>query len=274
MARSGRYNAPVDLTVDLDTYRRSDGTCQAELLVPQLELKAPNAITVERTGGGSRSYAADAAYRKRRGTITDKATLDLLTDDDCGLHASWRVHTNVDGAGANYPSMPIDLAANPDLIDAWLLCRPGSRVQRTNQPTIAGLGTIDQVIDNGSETLGPRAWIANLDTSPAAVWQVGVYDSASYLVDAATTTVGGSGLTTSTTSVVFSSTNKDDTWYTTGGYQVTVNGEDMTVVTMGAQTGSGPWTQTATVIRGVNGVNKAHPAGTPIHVKSPLRWAL
>ncbi len=273
LPRPARYNAPVDLTIDLAAYNYSDGTDSAEVLVPTLDLKTPNWWTVTRTGGGSGSYAADAAYRKRRGTIQDQKTLDVLYDADCGQHAAWRTHVGVDGQGANYETASIDLAANPDLIDDWLLCRPGSRIQRTNAPTVAGVGTIDQVIAGYTQTVGPRAWVVVPSTSPAVVWQVGVYDSASFLVDAATTTVG-TVLGTGTTSVVFSSTNKDDAWSTTPGYTVTVNGEDMTVTAIGAQTGPGPWTQTATVTRAVNGVSKSHPAGTPIHVKSPLRWAL
>lgn len=274
--RASRYNRPVDLTVDLATYARSEGTGQDEVLQPHLDVGAANVWAVERTSGGSRSYAAPAGYRQRRGTVADKATLDLLYDEDAGPHAQWRVHMGVDGRGAHYPQMSLDLAANPDLIDDWLVCRPGSRVQRLNQPTVAGLDTIDQVIDTASETISPRSWIAEVATSPAVVWQVGVFDDTSggSLLDAATTTVGVD-LDAVDTSVVFSSTDRFDVWETVAvGYLVDVGPEVMQVTAMGAQSGSGPWTQTATVVRGVNGVTRAHAAGTEIHVSRPLRPAL
>lgn len=272
LPRTARYNQTPALTVDLATYRRLDDTDQADILVPQLESRASNYWTVNRAGGSSGTFAADPAYRKRRGTIVEEVTIDALTDTVLADHAAWRTHLNVDYTGAFYPTIQVDLAANPGLIDAWLQCAPGSRVQRLNQPTIAGVGTIDQVIDGFSETIGPKLWRAEIAGSPAEVWNVGVYDTGLY--DAATTTVGGAGLTASATSVTFSSTNKGDTWSTTPGYKVLVNGERMVVTAMGAQTGSGPWTQAATVTRSDNGVVRAHPAGTQIHVDNPLRWAL
>jgi hypothetical protein len=272
LPRTARYNQPVALTVDLATYRRSEGTDQGEVLVPQLESRLANYWTVTRASGSSGTYAADLAYRKRRGTIAEEVTLDVLTDDVLESHAAWRVHKNVDYDGAWYPSAPVDLAANPALVDTWLTCDIGSRIQRLNQATIAGLDTIDQVVEGFTETIGPKLWQVEVSAAPAQVWDVGVYDTDLY--DAATTTVGGGGITSSATSVVFSSTDKGDTWSTVGGYKVLVNGERMVVNSMTAQTGSGPWTQTASVTRADNGIAKAHPAGTPVHVDNPLRWAL
>lgn len=269
---SARYNQPVALTVDLATYARSGDTDQADVLVPQLESRLANYWTVKRHLGSEGTYAADADYRARRGTIVEEVTIDALTDDVLESHASWRTHRNVNFTGAFYPSTPVDLAANPDLIDDWLWSDIGSRIQRTNQPTIAGLETIDQVLEGISETLGPKLWQVEAAGAPAQVWDLGVYDTDLY--DAATTTVGGAGLNTTATSVTFSSTDIGDTWSTTPGYKVMVDGERWVVTAMGAQSGSGPWTQAATVTRSDNGIVKSHVAGTPIHVENPLRWAL
>jgi hypothetical protein len=174
LPRSQRYNAGVDLTVDMHTYQYT-GSSGDDVLVPKLDARGPNFWTVKRTNGSSATAAADATYRARRGTIRESATLDILNDSDCAEHASWLVHLYTDGDQANYPQLSLDLAANPGLLDAYLRLRIGSRVQRTNQPTIAGLGTIDQVIDQMSETIVPRqaggpSWTATLDCSQGDLW--------------------------------------------------------------------------------------------------------
>lgn len=176
LPRAARYNQDAALTVDLSTYARSGDTAPGDVLVPQLDSRAANYWTVTRTNGGEGSYAADAAYRARRGTINEQITLDLLRDEDTDDHASWRVHTAVDALDANYPAVPVDLAANPALIDDWLDCDIGSRVQRTNQPTIAGLGVIDQVIDGYTETIAPDKWQVVASGVPAKVWDIAVVD--------------------------------------------------------------------------------------------------
>lgn len=233
LPRSGRYNAAVALTVDMSTYRHSDGTNPTDVLVPKLDARGPNYWTIKRVGGSEATAAAPTAYRKRRGTIRDSATLDLLHDADCAQHAGWRTHLFTDGQQANYPALTLDLAANPGLIDDYLPLKHGDRVQRTNQPAVAGLGVIDQVVDQMSETIVPRtadggpAWTANLDTSPATVWQVGVFDT--QLWDSTSTTlaadVAGGG-----TVLGFSTALKGDVWSTADSpIAVTVSGQSTTV---------------------------------------------
>jgi hypothetical protein len=271
LPRSARYNRPVALTVDMDTYCRSGSTDPADVLVPKLGNRGPNLITVERRNGSQATAAAPKQLRDRRGTVSDKVTLDLLYDSDLAPHAQWRAHLNVDGSGPNYPGMQIELHANPGLIDDWLTCGLGSRVQRTNQPTIAGVGTIDQVIDGITETFTARqsstgpSWTVTLDTSPADVWDVGVWDTS--LADSGSTTLNAPRDATQT-SWVFKTALPGDVWSTTEvPYPITVEGEDLTVTAMGAVSGTAPnLLQTATVVRSVNGVVKAHGAGAEIHV--------
>lgn len=231
-ARTGRYNQDPTLVVDMATYAYSAGTDPAEVLVPKLDARGANVWTVERTAGSSATHGAAAAYRERRGTIADKAVLDVLYDADCAPHAQWRTHLSVDGQGANYPTAPLDLAANPDLVDDWLLCRIGSRVQRTNQPTIAGTDIIDQIIDGYAETFTPRnaggpAWTAALDTSPAQVWQVGVYGDTRW--DSASTTLGVAAAA-GASPLVLSTTSVGDIWsVTTAPIEASCFGEQFTV---------------------------------------------
>jgi len=183
--RSNRYGRAAQVVVDMTTYRVTDGTEPTAVLVPRLDPRGANQWTVARHLGSEATFAADKAYRDRRGTIADKAELDVLLDTDCPPHAQWRTHLSVDGAGANYPTMGLDLLANPGLVDDWLLCRIGSRVRWDNQPTVAGVGSVDQILDGITETIVPReaggpAWSAALNCSPAQVWDVSVWDEAMF----------------------------------------------------------------------------------------------
>lgn len=255
--RTNRYNRAVALTVDMSTYRYSKGTDPKEVLVPKLDARGPNSWTVERTNGSAATYAADAAYRLRRGTINDKATLDVLYDSDTAPHAQWRTHLNVDGQGANYPNLVIDLAANPGLIDGWLVCTIGSRMQRTNQPTIAGIGTIDQIIDGMSETITPKqvggpGWVATLDTSPASVWNTGVWDSATSLWQPANTTPS---VLVTTTATSWSMNSNGEPWITGAVSLRAKLGAEQVLITNISGSGSA-WTFTVT--RSVNGVVASH----------------
>lgn len=266
LPRAMRYNQPVALTIDMATYRRSDDTDQGAVLVPQLDSRATNYWTVTRALGSSGTAAAPAAYRQRRGTIAEEVTVDVLYDADLHDHASWRTHLSVDAAGANYPSVLLDLAANPGLVDSWLSCTIGSRVQRTNQPVIAGIGTIDQVIVGISETFSPTSWQATLTCTPGDVWDVAVYDGTTRRQDSASTVTNAS-YAPGVTSVVFKTTAVGDLWSTTSTpYDCICLGERFTVTAMGAASGTGPYLQTATVTRAVNGVAKTLTAAAEIHM--------
>jgi len=58
-------------------------------------------------------------------------------------------------------------------------------------------------------------------------------------------------------------------------YEVVIGPERLRVTAMSAPagTGSGPRTQDATVVRGVNDVVTAHPAGSSVRLADPVRWA-
>lgn len=272
LPRAIRYNAPVALTIDLADYKYSSGTDPADVLVPQLDSRGANSWTIQRTNGSTGSYAADAAYRQRRGTIAEERTLDVLTDDTLDDHAAWRTHVNVDGRGANYPAIPVDLAANPDLIETYLACDIGSRVQRLNQPTIAGAGTIDQVIEGVTETISPTVWQATLAATPGTVWDVFVVEDDRRGKAGTDATITHASATSSATTITIDVT-EGPRWTTDAG-EMPINisavetGEDMQVTAISGT--SNP--QTLTVVRSVNGISRAIPAGTAIIITdaSPL----
>jgi hypothetical protein len=94
--------------------------------------------------------------------------------------------------------------------------------------------------------------------------------------DSRTSTLSAAVAATAGTMVV-TFTDPTDAWSTTGApYDWVLAGERVTVTAMGAMSGSGPYSQTATVRRSVNGVLKAQTAGTPIHMHpdQQARYAL
>ena len=271
LARSARYSPPVALSIDLATYARSADTDQGDILVPQLDSRAPNLWTVQRHLGSTGSYAAPIEYRKRRGTIGQEVTVDVLTDAELDGHAAWRVHLAVDALDAYYPAVPLDLAANPDLITAWLACRPGSRVQRLNQPTIAGLGVVDQLIDGWSETIGPRTWQVSIAASPAKVWDVAVADQPLGKADTDGTTIRAANATATSLLVDVLAGPR----WTTDPAQMPLlislgTGEEIRVTAISGTSNPQTWT----AVRSLNGVVRAVPADTPARLTLPALSSL
>ena len=103
-----------------------------------------------------------------------------------------------------------------------------------------------------------------------------VYDDTRKRYDSRTSTLNTS-YSAGATSMVVRFTDIRDAWSTTSEpYDWIVSGERITITSMGAVTGSGPWTQTATVTRSVNGVVKAQVSGAPVHMhpEQQARYAL
>ncbi len=272
LPRAQRYNRPVALTIDLTSYKRSRDTGQEDILVPELDSRAANYWTVERTLGAEGSFAAPAGFRARRGTIGEKITLDVLRDEDTVQHAAWRVNRAYNARDAHYPSMPIDLAANPDLIGDWLAVTIGSRIARTGQPSIAGLGVIDQTVDQITTTVSPTTWQVQVQASPAKVWDVAIAGDAS--LGKADTDSSTFRAATSTATTLLIDVLAGPRWTTDPAempiYVTLATGEQ---VRIDAITGtSNP--QTATVVRGMNGIQKTVPASTGFWLTSPARAAL
>lgn len=111
-----------------------------------------------------------------------------------------------------------------------------------------------------------------LSCEPDDMFVVGVYDSSrrdsSSTTLAAAAEIGQTSL--SLTTAVYS-----DRWSTTAvPYDLTIAGERCTCTGMTAAAGTGPWTQTATVVRARNNIRKRLPAGAEVHLADRVRYAL
>lgn len=168
-----------------------------------------------------------------------------------------------------YPSITIDLVANPGLIAAVVALRPGQLVQITGlEPDPVRVHVLSI-----AQTIGAIARTATITTLPAEVYDAGVYDAAGTLYDSGSTTLA-SGATTTATSLAITTADAREVWPTSGfPYVWKIAGERMNVTGMTAGVGTGPVTQTATVTRSINGVVKTLPAGAEIHLADPKRYA-
>jgi hypothetical protein len=134
-----------------------------------------------------------------------------------------------------------------------------------------------------TETIGTHSRSIVFTCAPDRQFEVAVYtaDGATLTptvrrYDSATTTLA-EAITTTETLWDITTVGEGDVWSTTSEpYDWIVNGERVTVTSMTAAAGSGPYTQTATVTRSVNGVVKTHSSGDAIrmHPDQQARYAL
>lgn len=265
--RGARYNAPVSLTLDW-----SDGDLAEAPQPTDDDQRLRTRWTVSRTGGSEAAYESSAGVAKW-GRIIDSVEINNYDDRRLAWQAMFRTAlTTVDEL--RWPTIELDLVAHPEFIPAVLGLRPGSRIRITNPKSqVAGI-TIDLVVEGVKHELGRYVWDVELACSPASPWQIGVWSSSSSLWSASTTTVQ-SAVAPGVTTFNISTTSRWEKWSTTAsGYQWDLAGETVTVQSVGAATGSGPYVQAVTVLRAQNGISKTIPAGTRPRMLLGAKWAL
>ncbi len=109
-------------------------------------------------------------------------------------------------------------------------------------------------------------------TVPDQQYDVGKWDATDSRWDSKTSTIAAASRTAASWTIT--TTNAGDVWSTTTPYDLIASGERVTVTAMSAVSGTGPYVQTATVKRSMNGVAKDQTAGTPVHAWTPGEWAL
>lgn len=173
--------------------------------------------------------------------------------------------------GTRYPELTVDLVANPGLVAA------ASAVDVGDLITVDGLEP-DQVrvyVVGITERVGGFTRTITFTCKPDQQFEPATY-TGTKRYGSATSTLNA-GVTSTAVTMVVTFTNVRDAWSTTAvPYAWNVAGERVTVTAMGAVTGTGPWTQSATVTRSVNGVVKAQLAAAPIqvHTSQLARYAL
>lgn len=234
-----RYNRPVDLTVDLATYRTASGTGR-QVLQPVLDdQRYRNRWVVDRANGSQ----AIADLSNGGLVYEDSTTANVATDAQVADQASWRVYR--DSIVANrYANAPIDLGANTALIDDWLAVVPGlGRIVRTGLPATHFADDVDEMVDGTSETLERRRWTAQYNGSPAAAYTVGVWDddtlgkwdTAGSELHTAVNSSATSWDVATTVGPLWTTDNTEDGWdWWVGGERVTVTDVAASTITYGA----------------------------------------
>lgn len=259
LPRGARVNPIVRMTLDWSAGQLAEAPQPTDD-----DQRLRNRWTVSRTDGSS-ATADNPESIARHGAVGDSAEINIETDGRLRYFAEWYTHlTTYDDM--RWPSIEIDLLANPDLVPDFLTCRIGSRIQVINpKDQVAGL-TIDLIIEGIQQTIGRNRWDVTLTCSPALPWMVGVYDNAAKRYDSRNSTLNAGYSSTATTMVV-TFPRLGDAWSTTDEpYDWLVAGERITVTSMGAVAGTfGAYTQSAAVNRSINGVAKAQLIGAPVH---------
>jgi hypothetical protein len=265
LTRGFRYNVPVSMTLNF-----ASGHVSSPPEPTDDDLNLLNVIKLTRTGG-SEVTVQDSTSVALSGSYTDEKTVNLYADSQLNDQAGWRLHMGTLDE-LRWPKITIDLARNPGAIPVWCGLRIGSRFTVSNPPSAVAGASLDLIIEGYTETISQYSWDVEINCSPATAWDVGIYDTSRY--DALTSTLAGN-LTTSTTSWPVTATFLSDCWDQVAvPYDVLVGGERCTVTAATAPSGTGPYTQTLTCTRSVNGIVKAHSTGELIRIATPGRYAL
>lgn len=236
-----------------------------------------NDITVTRVGGSSARVVDDDSVAAE-GTYSE-APPDFNVANDYQLDdiAGWELHKGT-WPELRYPSVSIrhrDVLTSRALLDGYMQSGLGDIARVSDLPTHHPPGPVDQMIEQQTDDIGSFDWTAGIVGSPAGIWTVGVIqDSVLGRADTEGSELAGTESTTDTSWSV--TTTSGPVWIDSATYgsmfpfEVEAAGE---VVRVTAITGtSSP--QTFTVVRSVNGVVKAHTAGTPIALADPWVAAL
>jgi hypothetical protein len=266
--RNARYTQAPALAMNFPTH-----VVGYDKIIDDLGVK--NLVTISQANGGE--YVAElkagalSTLASPAGIGEAKETYNVNVSTETALPdlGSWYLSKGTIDR-ARYASIMLDLLAQPGLIAAVEGIEPGKLI------TISGLEKqiVPLIVVGVVQKIGHVTRTAELTCLPADVYDIMIWDIAGERWGALTTTTAGN-LTATDTSVAFTSTDPGDSWLTTGmPFPIVIGGERMTLTAMTAAAGGGPYTQTGTVVRSVNGVVKTHAAGSPIQVADVARWGL
>lgn len=250
-----------------------------------------NELRATRPDGGS-ATVRDEAHQVVHGEATQQVTVHVQHDTQLAGQAGWRVHVGT----AEHPRWPA-VGTNParmlrrgqvELVAQLAAVESGDRLVVTGVPDLAG---VDQIVQGYAEALDDETWTWVSNNHPAAPFEVGVVAADDGSVD-----IRGQRVDTDHTVLAVAIDETETTievatdlgvlgvmpWTTDptdwdvgtdggGGLVIDVGGEWMRVTDI---TGDGSTTQQMTVIRSINGIVKAHPAGTRVRVAHPIVVAL
>jgi hypothetical protein len=238
-----------------------------------------NDVTAKRREGGERRVVDEDGPlgTDAIGRYDTSVTVNVPGDGFLESQAGWRLHLGT-AEDDRWPRLSVDLDAAPSLAADAADVRPGDLITLSDLPdTIAGPDLAKLIVQGWTEAVDSHRRIITFNCSPAGPWQVGEYEAAEgdankYDTAGSVLDADGAGESSSATFIDVD-TVIEPIWTTDPDefpFDINVGGERMTVTAIaGAGTG-----QTFTVTRSVNGVVKAHAAGTPVSLWNPARYGL
>ncbi len=243
---------------------------------------AVNDVTVSRIGGSKKRLVQTTGPLSISdppagvGTYDQDYPLSLYRDDQLEQQAAWRRHLGTIDE-PRFPTVHVNLANravadDPDLPRLVSRVTLGDRFTINNPPAWLPPEQIQLLAIGSTERLHNLKHDIRWVCRPASAYDAGIVGDAGFKIAS-----DGSTLTADVTDVATSwsvaSTSNTPLWTTDAAempFDLMVAGEQVTVTAISG--GSSP--QTFTVTRSVNGVVKAHTAGTAVQVFRPFRALL
>lgn len=236
-----------------------------------------NRVTVRNAGGSEVTLSLDSGPMSTlappAGVGEKRAQVDVSVDDETAQLeniCNWHLAKGTI-EGARYSAVSIDLIAQPGLAASAGAVREGDLI------TVTGLeADLVRLLVVGIEQTGSAdSWDITFFTEPFEVYNTGIWDDPSFIWDAKTSVLAGAH-TAGDTTLDLTTNDPDDVWSTSFTGDLMIGGERVSVTVMGAASGSwpGPFTQTATVVRAVNGVSKAQLDQERVMLFDGKRWGL
>lgn len=269
-----------------DRYRQTPALTLSPTDLPALPKEvddgktAGNIVTASQRDGGDWTARDDTGPLGTQpppdGVGEEKQTVNVnLSDPDAELPqvANWWLRRGTVNL-PRFPQLVVNVAAlDADLVADLNAIRPGNVI------TITGFReyTIRLHVLGWTETIGTHSRSIVFNCAADQQFQVGKYDATDSRWDLRTCTLSGAHTATATTLSV--AITADEAWSATSAYDLLISGEliGVPVGGAGARGGTvGAYTQTLTgVTRSKNGIRKALPSGSEVHVyNDPGRWAL
>jgi hypothetical protein len=167
-----------------------------------------------------------------------------------------------------YPAVSVDLLANPELIPAANVVKPGDLI------TLAGVepAPVPLIVTQLQRSGGEKLDTLTMTCLPGELYVAGTIEDGVSLIDSGSTTLNEDLDTTETGVDIFTADPMEKWTSAAVGAVLQVGPETMTItaVATGSASGTG-WAQTLTVTRSTNGVPSTHVTGEEVHVARPLR---
>ena len=266
--RRSTYNQAVSVALDFP------GHVKAYTKVIGAE-GAWNVITVKNARGGEYVAAREdgpmstAASPDGIGEV--RRQVDVSVDDErlwLPMIASWHLAKGT-LEGARYTSITVNLDRHADIRTDCLDVREGDLI------TVDGLepDLLRLLVVGLEERVTAGTWEITYFTEPFDLYRVGIWDDAGFVWGTNLSALDGDHTSTDNT-LALTTPSRYGIWSTAFTGDLIIAGERVTVTSMGAATGTGPFLQTATVTRSANGIVKALPGGSKVMLFDNRRWGL